>query len=176
MADGSVWTNLVASKARIVPAFGTSTPRVELEGATLATRVTFRVVHALLEDPSGVVYFLGDSETILACRERDKGFFGEFFGNRIGEMYDNEYRIRIAAGDIRIEWHHVKSKDNAADRVTRLETLPSDLCLGSEWLDGPSFLRLPVEQWPVDRNFADRKGGARIPMEEIRKQYRDQLH
>ena len=59
-------------------------------------------------------------------------------------MYDNEYRILITAGDIRIEWHHVKSKDNAADRVTRLGTLSSDLCLGSEWL--------PVEQWPVDRN------------------------
>ena len=44
MTDGSVWVNLVAAKARIAPLYGTSTPRVELEGATLLSRVTVRVI------------------------------------------------------------------------------------------------------------------------------------
>ena len=30
---------------------------------------------------------------MLAFRERDKGYFEEFFGNQIGEMYDNEIRV-----------------------------------------------------------------------------------
>ena len=94
LEDGSVWVYLVAAKFRVTPLFGTSTPRIELEGATLMTRVVVRVVRALVDDPPAKVYFLGDSETVLGGRERDKGFFGEFFGNRIGEMHDNEIRMQ----------------------------------------------------------------------------------
>ena len=42
-----------------------------------------RVIRALVDDPPAKVDFLGDSETVLGSRERDKGYFGEFFGNRI---------------------------------------------------------------------------------------------
>ena len=175
LEDGSVWVYLLAARSRIAPLFGTSTPRVELEGATLLTRVVVRVIRALVEDPPAKVYFLGDSETVLASRERDKGFFGEFFGNRIGEQYDNEVRIQNLVEDITTEWHHLASEDNAADRTSRIHSLPEDLGLDSEWMTGPAYLKLPVEQWPINRDFADRKSKVKLPMEEIRKQYRDQL-
>ena len=173
MSDGSVFVNLVASKARIAPLFGTSTPRVELEGATLLTRVVVRVIRALVQDPPSKIYFLGDSETVLACRERDRGFFGEFFGNRIGEQHDNVTRIQNLVGDIGIEWYHVASSDNAADTVTRLKIAPEFLQQGSGWLEGPEYLKLPVEDWPIDRNFAERKNKVCLPIDEVRKQYRD---
>ena len=90
------------------------------------TRVVVRVIRALVDDPPAKVYFLGDSETVLGSRERDKGFFGEFFGNRIGEMHDNEIRMQNLVEDIITEWHHVSSQDNAADRGTRLKSVPED--------------------------------------------------
>ena len=175
MEDGSIWTNFVASKTRVTPQFGTSTPRIELEGATLVSRVVVRIVHALLEDPPTRIIFLGDSETVLACRERDKGFFGEFYGNRIGEQHDNATRVHNMASNIDMEWYHVSSDDNAADVVTRMRSLPSDLSLQGAWLSGPSYLKLPIQQWPIDRNFAERKKVSHFPADELRRQYRDQI-
>ena len=94
MEDGSFSVHFVAAKTRIASLFGTNTVRIELSGSVLATRVAVRIVRALVEDPPETVLFLGDSETVLASRERDKGYFGEFFGNRIGEMHDNETRMK----------------------------------------------------------------------------------
>ena len=56
--------------------FGTSTVRMELGGATLVTRVVLGIVHSMRDDPPSQVVYLGDAETVLASRERDKGFFG----------------------------------------------------------------------------------------------------
>ena len=85
MKDGSVYVCLVASKAYVGPMFGTSTPRLEMNGATLLSRVVLRVVVAMMDDPPGQVFCIGDAETVLASRERESGFFGEYYGNRIGE-------------------------------------------------------------------------------------------
>ena len=122
--------------------FTTSTPRMEMDGATLLTRVVYRVVLALLDDPPGRVYFCGDSETALASREKESGFFGEFFGNRIGEQLDNQEKIEeiVRVGEAG-EWYHVPSADNAADRPSRLDSSPDDLGLDSEWLCGPAYLK-----------------------------------
>ena len=117
----------------VVPMFGASTVRMEMDGATLVTRLVYRVVHALLDDPPGEVIFIGDAETVSASRERDKGFFGEWFGNRIGEQYDNIERIEnLVVLDKAPVWYHVASEDNAADRTTRLQSVPADLGLDSD--------------------------------------------
>ena len=175
LEDGQVWVYIVAAKCRVAPIFGASTVRMEMDGATLVTRLVYRVVHAMLDDPSGEIIFIGDAETVLASRERDKGFFGEWFGNRIGEQYDNIERIQnMVELDRAPVWYHVASQDNAADRTTRLQSVPEDLGLDSEWLNVPAYLRKPVGMWPVDRNFADRKS-VKLPASEIRKPYRDYL-
>ena len=175
LEDGKVWVYLVAAKCRVAPMSGASTVRMEMDGATLVTRLVYRVVHALMDDPPGEVIFIGDAETVLASRERDKGFFGEWFGNRIGEQFDNIERIEtLVVLDKPPVWYHVASQDNAADRTTRLQSVPEDLGLDSEWLNGPAYLRQPVEMWPVDRNFSDRKS-VKLPISEIRKPYRDYL-
>ena len=174
--DGTFEVNLVAAKSRVAPMLGTSTPRMELEGATMDTRVALRIVHALVDDPPGQVMFVGDSQTILASRERDKGFFGEFFGNRIGETFDNVERMEnLVKFDSPVQWYYVASEKNAADRATRLQSVPDDLGLGSEWLNGPAYLKTPIEEWPINRDFADKKSKVQLPMEEIRRPYREQL-
>ena len=73
--------------------YATSTPRLELEGATLLTRVLLKVVLALHKDPPAQIYCLGDSECVLASREKSRGFFGEYFANRLGEQHDNQEKI-----------------------------------------------------------------------------------
>ena len=176
MSDGSVEVYLVTAKARVAPMFGTSTPRMELEGATLLARIVMRIVLAQIEDPPGQVFFLGDSETILASREKEGGFFGEFFGNRVGEILDHQERLEqiLVVGAGGGEWYHVASEDNAADPATRVVKDPEDLDLGSEWLTGPNYLRLPVAEWPINRNFAERKK-LKIPAGEVKRKYRSQV-
>ena len=176
LLNGTFDVSLVAAKAKVSPMLGSSTPRVELEAATLVTRVALRVVHALADDPPGVVMFLGDSQTILASREREKGFFGEFFGNRIGEQYDNIERMELLVNfDKPIQWYYVSTELNVADRGTRTLSVVEDLGQNSEWLLGPAFLRDPVEEWPINRDFADKKNKVPLPIEEIRRPYREQV-
>ena len=176
MEDGTVVVNFVASKSKVAPMYATSTPRMEMNGATLMTRVVLRVVLSLLEDPPGQVYFMGDSETILASRERESGFFGEFFGNRIGEQCDNQESLeKIVRVGLAGEWYHIPSEYNAADKATRLNTVPADLCIGSDWLCGPAYLKLPAEQWPMNRKFADRKSKFKVPVEEVKRKFRSKV-
>ena len=61
------------------------------------------------------------------------------------------------------------------DRATRLQSVPDDLGLSSEWLNGPAYLKTPIKEWPVNRDFADKKSTVKLPMKEIRKLYREQL-
>ena len=176
MQDGSVFVNLVASKAKVGPMYGTNTVRLELNGSTLLVRVMLRVVVAMADDPPEQVFFAGDSETVLASRERESGFFGEYFGNRIGEQFENQEEIeKITQVGIAGEWYHVPSADNAADRPSRMNSEPRDLGVDSEWLGGPAYLKLPVEQWPFNRNFADKKSKLNVPMEEVKKKFRNQV-
>ena len=49
LVDGTAWVYLVAAKARVAPLFGTSSPRMELEGATLKTRVVLKIVQSFCE-------------------------------------------------------------------------------------------------------------------------------
>ena len=93
---------------------GSSTPSVELEA-----------VHALADDPPGVVMFVVDSQAILASREREKGFFGEFFGNKIGEQYDNIERMELLVQPV--QWYYVSTELNVADRGTSTLSVAEDL-------------------------------------------------
>ena len=176
MEDGSVVVRLVASKAKVAPMYATSTPRMELEGATLLTRVLLKIVLALNEDPPAQIFCLGDSECILASREKTGGFFGEFFGNRLGEQHDNQEKIEklVKVGN-HGEWYFVPGAQNAADRPTRLDSVPADLSMDSVWMNGPAYLKLPVEEWPMNRDFASRKGKIRVPVEEVLRKHRSQV-
>ena len=176
MEDGSVVVRLVASKAKVAPMYATSTPRMELEGATLLMRVLLKVVLALIGDPPAKVYCLGDSECILSSREKYGGFFGEFFGNRLGEQHDNQEKVEkvVQVGD-HGEWYFVPGTQNAADRPTRLDTVPADLSMDSAWMNGPPYLKLPVEEWPMNRDFASRRGKLRVPVEEVLRKHRSQV-
>ena len=55
--------------------------------------------------------------------------------------------------DSPVRWYYVASEKNAAHRATPLQSVPDDLGLSSEWLNGPAYLRTPIKEWPVNRDF-----------------------
>ena len=72
---GRVEVSLVVGKSRVAPMLGTSTPRMELEGATLVTKVVLRIVHGLLDDPPGRIMFL---RQFLPPGRGTKDYLGSF--------------------------------------------------------------------------------------------------
>ena len=173
--NGPADVRFITSKARVAPDWSKNTPRMELNAALLSTRILLRVVRALESVPVRV-YIAGDSETILAAKEKHSGYFNEYFSNRIGEIIENEKKItELCPIGMRGEWYHVASKDNPADRPTRTNSMVEDIVPGSDWQEGPNYLKKPPSDWPFDREFAERKGKQNIPVEEIAKKYRELL-
>ena len=167
---------LVASKARVAADWEKNTVRQEMNGAVLMTRLLVKVVRALDIKPQRV-WAAGDSETVLASREKHSGYFSEYYGNRVGETHDNQKKIEefCPVGESG-EWWHIKGSDNPADRPTRLDTKPDDIMYGSTWQRGEDFLKLPRCQWPLERNFAgDGKDKVTIPRTEVNRKYRDMV-
>ena len=176
MEDGSVVIRLLCSKSRVTPLQRISTPRSELNGAVIVVRLIWTVIQALeVEELPTRVLIGGDSETVLAAREKACGALGEFFGNRVGECWSLQEKIAelvpvgVSGGG---EWYHMSSMNNAADRPTRLDSKPEDLGIGSVWQDGLPYMREPFAEWPWERDFAERKVSDAIPREELKAQYR----
>ena len=174
LSDGLYEVYLGCAKAKVTPLKRISTPRSELNGAVLLSRLVLFFLRSCVS--SGVnplkIWMLGDSECTLASLEKTSGALGEYFGNRVGEIFDNQAQMQemCPVGDSG-EWYHVASSDNAADRPTRVDSTIDDISPDSPWQRGPAYLYTPAHTWPTDRNFAARKESC-IPDTEILKRYR----
>ena len=176
MADGQVIVQLLCAKARVAPLLRINTPRIELNGGVAATRLGLTVVQALEHEmkPDRVLIG-GDSETVLAAREKGGGAMGEYFGNRVGEIWELQSRIEEICPvgiDGSGKWYHMPSRFNCADKPTRLGTSLEDIGPGSEWQEGMAYLKEPFESWPWERNFAERKLTDLVPKDEIIAKFR----
>ena len=65
-------------------------------------------------------------------------------------------------------WGWVKSSDNGADIASRVTANPEDLGENSVWQNGPEYLKLPEEDWPIRTDVMS--GPLELPPEELRKQ------
>ena len=172
--DNPVEVRLVASKARVSSEWGKNTVRQELNGSVLCTRLLVKTVRAMEIKPERV-WVAGDSETVLASREKHSGYFSEFYSNRIGETHDNQKKVEVICpvGEAG-EWWHISGAENPADRPSRVGSKPEDIKYGSEWQVGKQFLRMPRSLWPLERKFAsERKDMIQIPLMEINRKYRN---
>ena len=174
LQSGDVYVGLLCAKPRVTPLKRMSTPRSELNGAVVASRLCLCAVRSLAT--TGVtpetVWMIGDSECTLASLEKVNAPFGEYFGNRIGEIQDNQAKIekfcRVGKAG---EWYHTSSVNNGADQATRIDSSAADISENSTWQLGPSYLKLPLEHWPINRDFSLRKEAC-IPESEVLKRFR----
>ena len=52
-------------------------------------------------------------------------------------------------------YHHVKSKDNISDLGTRNDVTIDDVSEDSAWQNGPAWMSLSKEEWPVNQDVGE---------------------
>ena len=150
LEDGEFEVRLVAAKCRVTPSKGTSVPKVEISGLLDLSRLMKVIVEASSEPPENVT-LIGDSECSIAMLEKSGSSLSPYFCNRVGEIRSNLEMIREHCTVEPLQ--HVRGDLNPSDLPTRGLALPEDLAPGSVWQQGPDFLLLPREEWPVSRDF-----------------------
>ena len=83
------------------------------------------------------VKFFTDSSITLAWIQSPSRSFKPFVSARVGEIQNNLDSS---------QWKHISGEENVADDVSRGLHVQQ---LTGRWMNGPQFLKLPEEQWPV---------------------------
>ena len=107
LSDNTVLVTLLCAKPRVTPLQRISTPRSELNGAVLAVRLLLSALRSLSQADivPERVWMIGDSECTLACLEKVSTAFGEYFGNRVGEIVEKQAKIEVLS--CRLQWRMV---------------------------------------------------------------------
>ena len=141
--SSGVSTNLLCAKTRVGPLNRISTPRAEIQAAVISVRLRSAIMKHTKIDYNAV-YHIRDSECTLAMMKKDSVALKEFMGNQVTECLE---------GSNESEWYHTPTHLNISDlgtrRLARVEDLDSQLT----WSRGPSYLRLPKDQWDIRRNI-----------------------
>ena len=88
------------------------------------------------------VYYIIDSQIVLAMLQRDSYIFHTFVGSRVNEIQTITELSR---------WFWVEGTINVADYVTRPRD-PVEIGCNSIWQKGQKFLEKPVEEWPIKQD------------------------
>ena len=131
---------LIMSKTRIAPLKIIDIVKLELCGAVLGTRIR-TIIQNNLNFEFKKVYHLVDSEIVKGMTSKESYGFRTFAANRIGEIQQST--------DMH-EWAWIRGPLNVADYVTR-GLSSKEINSNSIWQQGPDFLYLPEEEWPISR-------------------------
>ena len=135
-------TRFIAAKSRVAPLKSLTVPRLELQGAVLATRLYQFIVEETRIQFMKAVFFT-DSNIVLSWIRRQAREFKPFVSARVAEIQSNSDPS---------QWRHVPGEFNVADDVSR--GIPVER-LTDRWKHGPEFLGLPDDDWPNDKFTAD---------------------
>ncbi|XP_065197565.1 uncharacterized protein LOC135829088 [Sycon ciliatum] len=129
----------VAAKARVAPLKPASIPRLELQAAVLASRLSSTVREQLRISIPRVIFWT-DSRTVLLWIRSDARQFKPFVAHRIAEITDTTEVD---------QWHWVPTRLNPADDLSRgisAQRLQPD----DRWFGGPDYLRQGEADWPAE--------------------------
>ena len=131
-------SRLIAAKSRIAPLKVEDIVRLELSGATISSRLRAFICKELKMNFQKT-YHIVDSSIVKGMINKASYGFNTFAGNRIGEIHRQTETE---------EWFWIEGNDNVADIITR-GCSPEELGEESVWQNGPPFMSLPEEQWPI---------------------------
>jgi hypothetical protein len=126
---GDVKSMLICAKSKIAPIERQTLPRLELMGAVVLAELYQKVMLSLNLSINGL--FLWSDSTILLCwLKKSEDRLEQFVHNRIVKIH------QLTPNCI---WHHVPTKSNPADLVSR-GVFPQDIVKCNLWWHGPEFL------------------------------------
>ena len=129
-SSGKISTQLVAAKTKVAPIKSTSIPRMELMGAVLAVRLAKNIAETYNIKSCEIQYW-SDSQNVLWWIHGKSKRYKPFVGNRIAEIQTHSEPAN---------WHHISTKSNPADFMTRGLSI-TELADCELWWKGPEFLR-----------------------------------
>ncbi|XP_055601798.1 uncharacterized protein LOC129750780 [Uranotaenia lowii] len=147
--DDSVKVSLLCAKSRVTPTSengnleDVTIPRMELRAASLLVDLTTKVMDSLSILINGIHYWTDSMVTLEWLRNPNRSR-PAFISNRVKAI--NE-KTSITS------WHHVRSKDNPADLISRGASARKLLAC-TNWWNGPTFLTEHNQHWPLECNTA----------------------
>ena len=108
-ADRVYQLNLLLAKSRVAPLRQLSIPRLELQGAVMAVRLTNTVLTELNLDRSTVTYWC-DSKTVLQWIASTSCKYHAFVAHRVTEILEHSAAL---------QWRHIAGTINPADDCSR---------------------------------------------------------
>ena len=123
--------------ARVAPLKKITIPKIELTAATLAVRISKKIINCL-QCQIDRVYYWTDSMCVLRYIANERSRFQTFVANRVSVIRD---------GSELQQWQYIDSKHNPADTVSR-GIGADDLIEAKQWIEGPEFLWLSPDIWP----------------------------
>ena len=129
--------SFVMGKTRNAPIREWTIPRLELQAAVLAARMSQTILKEL-DFQVHETYFWSDSMTSLQYIKNETRRFQTFVANRVSEIHETTSPE---------QWHHIPGVMNPADEGSRgvsAEYFQSDC----RWWTGPEFLWQPEHTWP----------------------------
>ncbi|XP_071827786.1 uncharacterized protein [Apostichopus japonicus] len=128
-------TRFITAKSRVAPLKKLTVPRLELQAAVMAARLSSTFKEETTLEISETVY-MTDSMIVLGWIHSEARTFKPFVSARIGEIQSRSDPT---------QWKHVPGDINPADDISR--GVPVEK-LSDRWITGPSFLCQPQTEWP----------------------------
>lgn len=132
----------VMSRARLAPLKKVTIPRLELLAAVMGVHLAKYITENLHIDIKTTIFWT-DARNVLYWIKDHSGNWKQFVTNRIQKIQS------VVCPN---QWKYVPGPDNPADVPSR-GMLLSKLIKCCEWKNGPQWLKLDEDQWPIQKQL-----------------------